>query len=362
MPLRKLVKQPSTCGAAQCQRGNLSPLKQTDRVAPSGGVPGQAQQMVENTNIEWTDHTFNPWVGCTKVSPACDHCYAESWAKRAGTPELWQGHRRQTKTWGDPIKWNRRAGENGIRERVFCASLADVFDNQVPELWRNDLWNLIDRTTNLDWLLLTKRPQNIERMLPNGWGVGWPNVWLGTTVENQQEAARRIPYLLDVPARIRFLSCEPLLEPLDLSTIDISNDTEIAPLGWRWLDRLNKGEPEAARIDWIIAGGESGPGSRPMHPGWAAGLRDQCNAAGVPFFFKQWGDWAPGECAKHPATRTEHVGWWFDNRWDFDCLTPRASENMHRDDAPDVYRFGKKRTGRLLDGRTWDELPSINAI
>jgi protein gp37 len=163
--------------------------------------------VAENSKIEWTDHTFNPWVGCTKVSPACDHCYAEGWAKRTGQAGLWNGERRRTSTanWRLPYKWNNAAPLSGPRPRVFCASLADVFDNQAAPEWRRDLWWLIRETPNLDWLLLTKRPQNIVKMLPDNWGEGYPNVWLGTTVENQTEAGRRIVALLEVPAVIHFL-------------------------------------------------------------------------------------------------------------------------------------------------------------
>jgi protein gp37 len=165
--------------------------------------------MGANSKIEWCHHTFNPWVGCTPVSRACDFCYAEAWAKRTGHPELWQGQRRRTTAanWREPLKWNRAAAAAGERHRVFCASLADVFDNQVPAQWREDLWGLIRETPSLDWLLLTKRPQNIAGMLPaqfdegDRWPERWPNVWLGTTVENQDEADRRIPHLLAVPAR-----------------------------------------------------------------------------------------------------------------------------------------------------------------
>lgn len=289
--------------------------------------------MAENSAIEWTDHTFNPWVGCTKVSPACDHCYAETWAKRTGQPHLWAGERRRTtaSNWQQPHIWNRRAAAAGRRERVFCASLADVFDNQVPERWRDDLWHLIDQTPNLDWLLLTKRPQNIAKMLPTPaigakpWGTGWPNVWLGTTAENQEEADRRIPHLLAVPAAIRFLSCEPLLGLIDLRAMDIDGDTELLPLGAGWLGRLEPGEQEEARINWIIAGGESGPGARPMHPDWARALRNQCADAMVPFFFKQWGEWEPG-----------------------DGDTARGQQ---------FYKVGKKAAGRLLDGREHNGVP-----
>lgn len=243
--------------------------------------------MAENSGIEWTNHTFSPWTGCTKVSPACDNCYAEVWAKRSGHVE-WgpHGSRRRTKpgTWAGPLKWNAEALDRGVRYRVFCASLADVFDNHksiLPE-WRDDLWDLIARTPHLDWLLLTKRPQNIEKMLPDGygapaWGNGWPNVWLGTTVENQTEADRRIPHLLSVPAKVHFLSCEPLLGPVRIDSIPggKSDGTALHPLS---------GTP---RIGWVIAGGESGPHYRPSDLDWYRSLRDQCAAAGVPFLFKQ---------------------------------------------------------------------------
>ncbi|MBL9047855.1 MAG: DUF5131 family protein, partial [Tabrizicola sp.] len=185
--------------------------------------------MGENSGIEWTHHTFNPWIGCTKVSPGCDHCYAEAWDARGlqGGATRWEPHASRTRTstanWQKPLAWNRKAAEEGRRYRVFCASLADVFDNHgsITSGWRGDLWHLIARTPHLDWLLLTKRPQNIAKMLPDGygapaWGDGWPNVWLGTTVENQVEADRRIPHLLATPARVRFLSCEPLLGPVNL--------------------------------------------------------------------------------------------------------------------------------------------------
>lgn len=254
--------------------------------------------MAENSGIEWCDHTFNPWIGCTKVSPACDHCYAEAWDARGlqGQPTRWGPHADRTRTsaanWNKPRAWNRKAAAEGQRYRVFCASLADVFDNHKsiePEL-RADLWKLIRETPHLDWLLLTKRPQNIAKMLPYSWGDGgWHNVWLGTTVENQTEADRRIPALLSVPARVRFLSCEPLIGPVDLTKVDpkIYAATGNALTGrWRW-----EGGPvrnEWRGLDWVITGGESGPDYRPADPDWFRHLRDQCKAAGVPFLFKQW--------------------------------------------------------------------------
>lgn len=308
--------------------------------------------MGENSKIEWCDHTFNPWVGCTKVSPACDHCYAEGWAKRAGQPELWSGERRRTSanTWVGPFKWNRKAADEGRRARVFCASLADVFDNQAPEGWRHDLWRLIEKTPHLDWLLLTKRPQNIRKMLPNfpgtkPWGDGWDNVWLGTTAENQPEAVRRITHLLNVPARVHFLSCEPLLGPLDLSGLweqcpvhDFHSGFCIGPC------------PHRQKIAWVICGGESGPGARPMHPDWAKSLRDQCADAGVPFLFKQWGDWAP------PDVMTEDGN----AQLRFPRKAVGRPELIHVfPDRTNMGRIGKKAAGRLLDYREHNDIPRL---
>ena len=163
--------------------------------------------MAENSKIEWTDHTWNPWYGCTKLSPACDHCYAEGWAKRSGLVQ-WGGERKRSSAanWRKPIKWNKDAKAAGTWPRVFCASLADVFDNQVPSEWRADMWQLIKSTRHLDWLLLTKRPQNIDAMLPHAWRIPpieYDHVWFGATVENQSEANRRIPHLRAVPWNIR---------------------------------------------------------------------------------------------------------------------------------------------------------------
>jgi protein gp37 len=282
-------------------------------------------RMAKNSHIEWTDHTFNPWWGCHKVSPACDNCYAESWAKRVGHP-LW-GQRAPRRFFGDshwrePLKWNQEARAKGTRARVFCASMADVFERRATLTQeRARLWNLIDTTPNLDWLLLTKRPQHVVSMTP--WGDDWPrNVWIGTTIENQKLADLRLPYLLALPAAVRFLSCEPLLGPLDLRS---------------WFDRRRYNP-----LDWVIAGGESGPRSRPMHPDWAVGLLSQCQRAKVPFYFKQWGHWVPAESARVSGPETLFAV----------------------DDARPVRMIavGKKRAGRTLEGTTWDSLPHAPAL
>lgn len=222
--------------------------------------------MAENSAIEWTHHTFNPWIGCTKISPACDHCYAEAWdARFKGNRWGPRSDRTLTKTWRSPLKWDRIAEQKGERYRVFCASLADVFDNHhsIKDDWRRELWFLVKQTPNLDWLMLTKRPQNILRFLPNDWGEGYENVWLGTTAENQTEFDRRAAKLAAIPARIRFLSMEPLLGEVDVSQ-------------------------HIWRLDWIIAGGESGRYYRKAHPDWFRSLRDQCANSNTPFLFKQW--------------------------------------------------------------------------
>lgn len=332
--------------------------------------------MAETTGIEWADHTFNPWIGCTKVSPACDHCYAEDWARRhrpkAG---LWQGSRQRTTPdyWKQPLKWNREAAAfraaHGRAPMVFCASLADVFDNQVPDEWRRDLWALIEATPDLIWLLLTKRPQNIAKMVP--WPIAlcepWPNVWFGTTVENQAEADRRIPHLLSVPAAKRFLSCEPLLGPVDL-TLDglvCLACPHCAEEGYTEWDTgayvcgrcESTGKGDEWGIDWVISGGESGREARPSHPDWFRKLRDQCAAAGVPFLFKQWGEWSsaydrdrddPDWCACSEAIDARNSGRW---------LNFAGGHGFHGERVVAVSRVGKKAAGRALDGVIHDGRP-----
>lgn len=223
--------------------------------------------MAENSKIEWTDHTFNPWIGCQKVSPGCDHCYAEGLSKRYGWVE-WGPHGERKRTsaanWRKPILWDKEAKRAGRRPRVFCASLADVFDNQAPEHWRIDLFELIGNTENLDWLLLTKRPENIAKMLPTNWKVqDWENVWLGTTCEDQAAYDRRWPILRQIPAAVHFISYEPAIGPLRIGIDSYS-------------------EP-----DWIICGGESGAGARYMEPQWAADLKADCDRLNIAFFMKQ---------------------------------------------------------------------------
>lgn len=337
-------------------------------------------EAMKNSKISWCDHTFNPWIGCTKVSPGCANCYAESLDHRWGHDSWGQGKpRRRTSAayWRQSIRWNdevfccagcgygfdpsdagRKCDECGEiltphpRPRVFCGSLCDWLDDEVPIEWLLDLVDLMRVTPNLNWLLLTKRPQNFRprleainamlrgpmllkhaaikvrvRNMLEGWGasdynapeVGTENYWLGTSVEDQQRADERIPQLLAIPAKVRFLSCEPLIGPVGLT------DADLAP--------CHEGH-EPFGINWVICGGESGPKARPMHPDWARSLRDQCAAAGVPFFFKQWGEWWPAGHALVEGKQMVIMG------------------------SEPFYRVGKHAAGDLLDGQQHHNFPT----
>jgi protein gp37 len=239
--------------------------------------------MAAQSSIEWTDSTFNPWVGCTKIKrprdkpSACDFCYAEKWAKRSGMV-AWGNHPRRRTTesyWRGPLKWNLQASDFhrkvGRRRRVFCASLADVFDNQANAEWRSELFDLIRQCDQIDWQLLTKRPQNIGKMLPRDWRDGYPNVWLGTTAEDAESYQQRVSHLLALPAAVRFVSYEPALGPL--GTIKVADKTP----------------------DWIIIGGESGVSAdlaRPTRPQWVRDVIAQCDQYNVAPFLKQWGSYS----------------------------------------------------------------------
>jgi protein gp37 len=335
--------------------------------------------MSENSKIEWCDHTFNPWQGCTKVSPGCDHCYAEARQDTRLHVVKWGAGKERKRTsahnWRGPLAWNRKHAEffaqHGRRQRVFCASLADVFDNEVPITWLADLLGLIWSTPQLDWLLLTKR---IGNALPRireaakhksayGMAAEWihgnppANVWLGATIVNQEEADRDIPKLLAVPARVRFLSMEPLLGPVDLTDLVKKEgacehhfsalDCDVDPADDEW---------SGATIDWVIVGGESGPNARPMHHQWGRDLRDQCAAAGVPFLWKQWGEWLPESqqerSPQFPNIVADGANGCPPHGW--------PEGRVHRwPDGTQSYRTGKKAAGRLLDGVTHDGYPEM---
>lgn len=286
--------------------------------------------MGETTGIAWCDHAFSPWRGCTKVSPGCDNCYAEAWSKRNPVQlGVWgdDGTRvvAADQYWRAPLRWDRLAADAGVRRRVFCASLADVFEDR-PELDlpRERLFELIRTTPALDWLLLTKRPENArilladrgplarsvheadvldaienpsdlrahvyERTIDGFIDYRWPlpNVWLGVTAENQEQADERIPILLDTPAAVRFVSYEPALGPVKF-TFQINDDWQLDALRGEAVTSIDGSTAPGGRLDWVIVGGESGPHARPFDIQWARDTVTQCQAAGVPVFVKQLG-------------------------------------------------------------------------
>ena len=264
--------------------------------------------MGKETGISWTNHTFSPWWGCSRVSPGCEHCYAETFAKRVGHSKsgsklpLWgvDAERRPASaaSWSELGKWNAKAKRDGVRRRVFVASMADVFEvapernasaNLVMDAGRKRLWSAIEDAPRLDFQLLTKRPENVKALVP--WS-SWPkNVWLGVTAEDQARANERIPILLEIPARVRFVSAEPLLEELNLSRYVFDREASIRKV-MRGPAALNYDQADSvitSAIDWVIVGGESGPGGRPFALEWARALVEQCSAAGVACFVKQMG-------------------------------------------------------------------------
>jgi len=221
---------------------------------------------MENSKIAWTDHTFNPWWGCAKVSDGCKNCYADAFSRRTGNDVFGVDKPRRffgDKHWNEPLKWNEKAEKAGHRAKVFCASMADVFEHREDlKLPRKRLFALIEQTPYLIWLLLTKRPENIFELSPRVWLPD--NIWLGVTVENQEMLDSRISLLSDIPAKKKFLSVEPMLGAIEFDKLSLMS-----------------------YIDWVIVGGESGANHRPFDWGWARDIRDQCRDAGVPFFMKQ---------------------------------------------------------------------------
>jgi protein gp37 len=316
--------------------------------------------VAENSKIEWCDHTFNPWIGCTKVGPGCDLCYAEARDIR------WEGGvhwgpgapRRCTSAaaWRKPLEWDRQALKTyGRRARVFCASLADVFDNEVDPAWRTDLWDLVRKTPNIEWLMLTKRRPNVEKMLPPDWGWGFDNVRLGHTFVNQDEVKRDARAFLEIPSKLlHFCSLEPLLGPIALDRV--YRETEHAV----YSDNLLTGERgtlggthSGRRFGWVICGGESGSTDRFVDPAWVQSLRDQCAAAGVPFLFKQWGEWAPyaAVALEMGVGFTESPTWRRINSGKYQATHVRSTPQGT------MCKVGKHLTGRKLDGLEHTEFP-----
>ncbi len=298
--------------------------------------------MGEQTNISWCDHTFNPVIGCCKISAGCANCYALTLMETRYKRAQWGPNTRRVRTsssnWKKPLQWNASAKATGKRAKVFCASLSDVFEDH-PD-WvqpRADLFDLIAQTPYLDWLLLTKRIEGWEDrlhevvreasdggdMLASQWldGDAPDNIWLGTSVENQAAADKRIPELITIPAQVHFLSCEPLLGPVDINEY--------------WPD-----------IEWVIVGGESGHNARPMHPKWVSNLADHCQERGVKFFFKQWGEFVGGHGSKESYVYLENG----------ESLC--GDKNTYEwGDGYVSHRVGKKRAGALLFETAYKEFP-----
>lgn len=327
--------------------------------------------MGKNSAIEWTDHTFNPWWGCVKVSDGCKNCYAE--ARQYGG-DFWGMDKERRffgdKHWNDPLRWNKKAGEKGIREKVFCGSYCDILEHRKDLVDHQDrLVELIQKTPNLDWLLLTKRPENFWFIFERH--ASPDNIWLGVSVEDQKTADKRIPLLVNLPAKIKFLSVEPLLDQLELHgwlfecRCEDQREDPIQVCGerptnyninktdgkWRYVDGLYQHwhdypishvtlDPDP-QIDWVIVGGESGSLARPMHPNWVNYLQLQCEAAGVPFFFKQWGEWYPDNSQLSMGSKTYTM--------------PRSL----RQPAQVFHQLGKKDSGYLLDGKEYREFPGV---
>lgn len=321
--------------------------------------------MGDRTAIEWTDATWNPVRGCTKVSAGCDNCYAMGVAHRfSGPGQPYEGLTRViggrgqwngkvtlvSKILDQPVRWTRP-------RRIFVNSMSDLFHPDVPDEFIERVFAVMAKATQHQFQVLTKRPERMRdfvtgigdmdpgpraRLLDPPWPL--PNVWLGVSVEDQATADERIPILLDTPAAVRWISAEPLLGPIDLTDL-VTNRTDTSEDHANCLECDVDIEDDpwgGACLDWVVVGGESGKDARVMVPGWARSLRDQCTAAGVPFLFKQWGEWAPVPDDEMPSELAESLEvedkYWY-----------LAGEHL--------VRVGKKRAGRDLDGRTWDEYP-----
>lgn len=353
------------------------------------------------THISWTEKTWNPIAGCSLLSAGCTNCYAMRDAHRlAGNPNAkiaakYGGLTRLSggrAVWTGKVNLDEAAMLAPLRRRrpttYFVNSMSDLFHEAVPDAWIDRIFAVMALSPQHRFQVLTKRSARMREYFreSNQWRAriaellndikpspiwngnvhqGWqnlhgkpdglPNVWLGVSVEDQAAADARIPDLLATPAALRFLSCEPLLGPVDLEMLHYDRITNIDALNGRH-GVVHPMQGECAKIDWVIVGGESGARARPMHPDWARAIRDQCAAAGVPFHFKQWGEFAPGEVAGDfldPDKRARGLSL-FDNQWS-ECW---SEVDGHCDDEPDVYRIGKAKAGRMLDGVLHDAVPS----
>ena len=296
--------------------------------------------MGERTAIEWCDHTWNPWFGCQKVSPACDFCYAETLMDtRYGRVRWGAGEDRKRTSpanWREPYRWDKAACAAGKIETVFCLSLGDIWDSAVDPMWRRDAMRVMRETPNLLYLLLSKRIGNAVDMCDPAKGCEMlpPNCALGATMVNQEEWDRDLPKLNRVgvvlDARFTFASVEPMLGPINTCS-DLPG--------------------------WVIVGGESGTHARPMSIQWARELRDQCVAAGVPFFFKQWGEWAPAGAKPSETPGRFAFGDYEHNRATMIQVDGYPRRFTKFGARSTVERVGRRAAGRELDGRTWNEIP-----
>lgn len=305
--------------------------------------------------IEWTDATWNPWQGCTKVSPACQNCYMFRDMPRFGKDPSVVAPSSDMTLKLPLAKGRDKQFKLAPGTKVFTCSWSDWFHADA-DAWRDEAWGIIRKRPDLIFQIVTKRTSRIQQCLPSDWGDGYKNVWLIATAENQEWLDKRAADLLQVPAVVRGLSIEPMLGPMDLVSY-------IGGRSYRCRCGFHRTEAElifaggenwtcstcqqrchvGPTIDWVIVGGESGPYSRPVYPDWIRSIRDQCQAAGVPFFFKQWGEWCPSD--QHPAGFSERLS----------SYQRHTFEETHSHS----FRLGKAKSGRFLDGRTWDEFPSL---
>lgn len=322
---------------------------------------------MEFSGIEWTDHTFNPWIGCSKVSEACAHCYAVRLASRLGV--TWGDHAERkpasNEMWGKVERWHREAQANRSALRVFCASMADVNDVNGPAELKARLWSLAESTNALQWLMLSKRPERYAIEFPPRWmQEGVPShIWIGATAENQRWAEERVSHLRAIPSQVRFLSVEPLLERVDLTHL------LLPPGGAPGMPRqLGDGG-----IHWVIVGGESGPGSRPMHPAWVRDVVQACRRTGTACFFKQWGEYLPievtatGTGIRHSPAFPPLEGVVQMKRWDGENAYPVESQAEYSDlimtpGSVISLKIGKKMAGHRLDGMELRDFPRDRSL
>ena len=323
------------------------------------------------TKIEWTQETWNPIIGCSKVSPGCDNCYAEKMAARINHIELAQhGAYSANRKYKHVVEgafrgagWNGKTHliENTLEKPlhwkkpriIFVCSMGDLFHESVPFEWILEVWFIMKKCPQHTFQILTKRPERMHEFLcewaPNPFMEPLPNVWLGVTAENQQQADKRIPILFEIPAAKRFVSCEPLLSRIsfEIAESDILKYDYLKGEAWSLGEHYTSG----LKLDWVIAGGESGRYARPMHPLWVIDIKIQCEATNVPFFFKQWGEWVKvGECGNDKDSK------YYDHP---KCTRLNLSGNMgyHGQAAYYMMKVGKKYAGSLLDGKEYKQMP-----